>query len=400
MRVFVVEPDGAGGMVHYAYQLCAALQESGADVTLITGRHYELAGLPHRFTVDPRMRLWPAVGETPPTSRFARVATAVAHKVRRVWRGLRYAIEWERLTRHVIRERPDLVQFAIIRFPFQVVFLRRMRRAGIALTQICHEFEPRERTGLAQRFTRAASGAIYRTFDRIYLHGADMQRRFLSHFDVDPARTGVITHGNEAMFLDLVGDGADPRDDLGVPRDRPLALFFGGLRPSKGLDDLIAAWSEVADEVDAHLLVTGQPAGVDPGALARLAEDAGLAEHITIAAGYRPLDQVAGLFIHADVVVLPYRTATASGVLQLAFAFGKPVVATATGALAEDMVDGVTGHLVPPSDPPALARALIKILAAPAEASRMGEAARGASARFGWEPIAATLLRDAQEMTR
>ena len=61
MRMYLVETDGAGGMIHYAFQMASALSEAGADVTLITGVHYELAGVDAPFHVDPRLRLWPAV---------------------------------------------------------------------------------------------------------------------------------------------------------------------------------------------------------------------------------------------------------------------------------------------------------------------------------------------------
>jgi len=399
MRVFVVEPDGAGGMVHYAYQLCTALAGQGADVTLVTGRHYELASLPHNFTVDPRMHLWPAVGEEPPPSRVAALVAGLHHKARRTVRGLRYAAEWYRLTRHLLTERPDVVQFAIIRFPFQGIFLRRLRRAGITLTQICHEFEPRERGVLARSVNRWQSHTLYRSFDRIYLHGEESRRSFLRTFDINPALTTAIRHGNEAMFLDLMAADGDRRKRYGLPPDVRVCLFFGGLRPSKGIEDLINAWSLVIDETDAHLIVCGQPAGIEPTSLEELVSRLGLSARVTIDAGYLPLNEVSGLFEIADVVVLPYRSAMASGVLQLAYAFGKPVVATSRGAFTEDVEDGRTGFLVEPCDVAGLGRALVKVLDNPAEASRMGRAARSESEQFAWEPIAASIMADYRKMS-
>jgi len=399
MRIFVVEPDGAGGMVHYAYQLCGALSAEGADVTLITGKHYELAHLPHTFAVDTRISLWPAVGESDPESRLARLVVRGFRKVRRVWRGFRYAFVWARLTRHLLAERPDVVQFAIIRFPFQSLFLRRLRRAGIALTQICHEFEPRERTGFAQRLTRLSTRSVYHSFDRIYLHGEQLRSEFLEAFDVEPAAVSTISHGNEAMFLELVSDNAPPAIAASTPQDRPVALFFGGLRPSKGIEDLIEAWAHVVAEVDAHLLICGQPAGVDPAALRARADALAIGDHVTLDPGYLPLSAVSGLFNLADIVVLPYRSATASGVLQLAYAFGRPVVATDLGALSEDVDHGQTGLLVPPDNQQELGRAMIKLLSDRAEIERMGTMARSASDRYGWGPIARTILEDARELT-
>jgi hypothetical protein len=58
MKLFVVEPLGTGGMIHYAYQLCTALAKEGVEVTLVTAHNYELADFPHNFHVEKRMRLW------------------------------------------------------------------------------------------------------------------------------------------------------------------------------------------------------------------------------------------------------------------------------------------------------------------------------------------------------
>ena len=145
MRIVLVETDGAGGMIHYAYQMATALAEAGAEVTLITRRttNWPISPTGSRSHQDPAVAQRGARpdpgGPSPRLWRFAH------HKVRRVARAVRFAGAWERLTRFLIRERPDVVQFGTIRFPFQAFFLRRLHRAGLYLTQVCHEFEPRER---------------------------------------------------------------------------------------------------------------------------------------------------------------------------------------------------------------------------------------------------------------
>ncbi len=393
MRIFVVEQDGAGGLVHYAYQLCHALSEAGADVTLVTGQHYELADLPHSFAVEPRIKLWKAVGTSLPSSRLGSKGVRALRKIRRLFRGIRYSYEWHRLTRYLIGQRPDVVQFSSIRFPFQALFLRRLRRAGLTLTQICHEFEPRERGSVTRSLTIKASGAIFDSFDLIYLHGENNRERFHTLFDIPTAGTRAIRHGNESMFLDVAGHDTDP-----PPVGLPTALFFGGLRPSKGIEDLIEAWEHVRYEIDARLKICGEPAGIDPANLRELVERTGVAASVEIDARYQPMAQVGNLMRQATVVVLPYRSAAASGVLQVAYAFGVPVIATAVGTLTEDVEPGQTGLLVEPGDIAGLARALVKMLSDPNEARRMGAAARRTSDRFGWEPIATSILADYREL--
>ncbi len=394
MRVFVVEQDGAGGLIHYAYQLCHALSEAGADVTLVTGQHYELADLPHSFAVEPRIKLWKAVGTSLPESRLRSLSVRAFRKSRRLFRGVRYFYEWHRLTRYLIAQRPDIVQFSSIHFPFQAVFLRALRRAGLTLTQICHEFEPRERGSMTRSLTVKASGAIFESFDLIYLHGESNRESFHALFDIPTTRTRAIPHGNEAMFLRMADH------DAGLPPvELPTALFFGGLRPSKGIEDLVEAWEHVRYEVDARLKICGEPEGIEPADLRELVERTGVAVSVEIDARYQSMAEVADLMRQATVVVLPYRSAAASGVLQVAYAFGVPVIATAVGALAEDIEHGETGLLVEPGDIAGLARALVKMLSDPDEARRMGGAARRAADRFGWEPIAASIVADYRELT-
>jgi glycosyltransferase involved in cell wall biosynthesis len=393
MRIVVVEPDGSGGMIHYAFQMCTALADAGADVTLVTSHHYELADKEATFRVAPIMRLWAATEPTSGHHGPVRLLVWLGHKVRRATRAVRYAREWARATRFILRERPDIAQFAIIRFPFLAWFLRRIHRAGITLTQICHEFEPREARGPFRALHRSLSRAAYGYFSVIFLHGEHNRTRFLGLYPAQPTRTVVIPHGNENLFLQAKDPGGNLRNHYGIPAGRPVALFFGGLRPSKGLDDLIDAFALASHDVDAHLVVAGPPAGVDPAHLEHRAEKRAIGARCTIDPRYLPIAEVGPLIRTADVVVLPYRSATASGVLQVAYAFGRPVIASELGALTEDVVHGETGLLVAPGDVEGLASALVKLLDDPAEAIRMGANAAAAADRYSWPPIARTILR-------
>jgi len=390
MRIFVVEPDGAGCLLHYAFQMSAALAESGREVTLVTGRHYELEGVDAPFRVEPRMKLWPAV--EPPDARHL---PAPLRKFRRGWRGLRYVVEWHRLTRYLLRERPDLIQFSTIRFPIQALFLRRLHRAGLRLGQVCHEFEPREaRIGWLRRLNMRMANAAYRTFDMIFFHGDGHRDQFRELFDT-PADLVVIPHGDEGLLSRLADGGGDLRETYGLGPQQPVVLFFGGLRPSKGIPDLLQAFSMAREQApDAALVVAGYPAaGFDVDALRRLAAAANIEAAVTIDARYLPLSEVGPLVRTATIVALPYLSGTASGVLQVAYTFDRPVVVTDVGSLAEAVEHGVTGLVVPSGDPAALAAALSKLLADPDGTAAMGRAAGRASRdRFGWEAIAARVL--------
>jgi len=389
MRIILVEPDGAGGMLHYTFQMAAALAAEGADVTLVTGTHYELAGVEAPFHVEPRIRLWPAVEQPVST-----VLPAPLRRLRRVGRGIRFVWEWRRLGSYLLDQRPDLVQFSTIRFPFQAFTLRRLHKAGLRLTQVCHEFEPREaRLGWIRRINLRLAAAVYRTFDVIFFHGAAHRDRFVELFDT-PAAKVIIPHGDESLLTRLTDDGGDRREAYGLADDVPVVLFFGGLRPSKGLPDLLRGFALLRERIDASLIVAGNPAGgFDVDQFRVLADELGVGDDLTVDARYLPLEEIGPLVRTASVVALPYRTGTASGVLQAAYAFDRAVVVTDVGSLAEAVEHGETGFVVPPEDPMALAAALEKVIAEPALAEAMGAAAgRAGRERFGWEPIAKSIL--------
>lgn len=148
MKLIVVEPRGSGGMIHYAYQLCNALSDYITDVSLVTAHTYEMGKYPHKYRVVRLMNLW-GRDDTPAgeivRNRLWIIRRKVFRNVRRVFRGMRLFLQWIKLTVYLLRERPDIVQFGSIEFPFEAVFLRYLKSRGLLLSQICHEFEPRER---------------------------------------------------------------------------------------------------------------------------------------------------------------------------------------------------------------------------------------------------------------
>ena len=112
---------------------------------------------------------------------------------------------------------------------------------------------------------------------------------------------------------------------------------------------------------------------------------------------YIALGELGELMDLATVVVYPYRSSTQSGALQVAYTFGRPVIATAVGGLPEAVEDGRNGYLVPPGSPSALAEKISVLLENPSIATRMGEYARHLSqTRFSWDAVA-TQIRDVYE---
>lgn len=136
-------------------------------------------------------------------------------------------------------------------------------------------------------------------------------------------------------------------------------LFFGFIRPYKGLDDLIEALVLVRQTMSVELLVCGECWGNARSDLSRQIHDSGLEAEVTIRDEYLPDERLGEVFGNCDLVVLPYREATGSGVASIANLFSKPALVTDVGALPCAITPGRNGWVCRPSDPPDLARAII-----------------------------------------
>ncbi len=171
-------------------------------------------------------------------------------------------------------------------------------------------------------------------------------------------------------IFDLLRTG---RDGVGR-RDERTVLFFGRMSPYKGLETLAAAAPRIAERVpNLRLVIAGRPLpGYEVPVVSPLA-NGGTCEWRV---GHIADDEMCELFERAAVVVVPYVTASQSGVVSTAYGFRKPVVATSVGGLPEMVVDGVTGRVVAPGDPDALAAAIGDLLLDAEERGRMSERIR------------------------
>ena len=404
LRLVLVEPNGSGGLIHYSYQLCTALADEGADVTLITGKEYELAGLPHNFRVNNMLDLWslfdPQAGQTVHASAWARKWHKLRWTARRGQRAVRLISAWLRLTRYVSELKPDIVQFSKIHFPFEGIFLGQMRRQGLTLTQICHEFELREsRGGRFSALTLRAYADIYQDFSVIFFHARENCEKFLALFPfVENRRTHIIPHGNSKWLINHFPQNHDwngIQQRYGLQPGQPVVLFFGLLAPSKGIRDLIEAFALVRQSCDAKLLIAGYPTKhMNMAELTAQIAELGLTEHVILDPRYIPLDEIGALMGLATVAVYPYRSSTQSGALQVAYTFGRPVVATRVGGLPEAVEHGRSGFLVPAQSPAELGEGIMKLVTNPELAKLMGEYARHLSeTRFSWKTVARQILK-------
>jgi glycosyltransferase involved in cell wall biosynthesis len=377
----MVEFSPSGGLFHFALQMAEALAQAGHSVELITGPDPELSPR------VPGVRLVPIL----PTWHPGSTGPKLVRKARRVVRAVRHLESWRRVAVHLRRSRPDVVQWAELRFAIDgaVVAWLAGRRDAPVMVDVVHEPRPvshrRRRGGLHRRSPLLRSGlsAAYRRMDAVLVLGdgaaAAMRRAW-----PDVRRVEVMPHGDEGVFAALAQAPVPAAD--ATP---PVVLFFGTWTRYKGLDLLLDAFELLRRDLpDARLVLAGAPAA-DVDVITLLGRAAAIGG-VDARPGYVPSADVAGLVGSSRVVVAPYLTATQSGVVHVAQTFCRPVVATDVGDLAAVVRHGETGLLVPAGDAQALAWALARLLSDPAEAARLGRNAQRRLAEEGsWTQVAA-----------
>ncbi len=158
-------------------------------------------------------------------------------------------------------------------------------------------------------------------------------------------------------------DKITARKKLGLSA-KNIILYFGIIRDYKGFDILLNAIAELKDSgLDFHLLAGGECYGSDEK-YTQLISNLGISDYITWHNKYIPDSEVSNYFSAADVVALPYRTASQSGVTQMAYSYDLPVVVTKVGGLPEIVDEGQSGFTIEPENPTELANILEKNLKA------------------------------------
>lgn len=357
MRVHVVDPSAFTRP--YDHGLCSALARQGASVELITSAFaYGQAPPPDGYTVR-ELFYRHAVG--PPASRLRLASKLVEH----VPDMLRYRRRAEGV---------DVVHFQWL--PVQRIDVSLLPRPPVVLT--AHDLLPRDPHPGQERGQRR----LYDAVDAIIAHSYYGARQLVERLGVEAAKVSVIHHG---AFEHLLGPGTPlPRELQSVTA--PVVLFFGLLRPYKGLPALLEAWRQIDG---AELWVVGRPR-MALGPL-RAAAPSG----VRFVPRYVSDTELSAYFRRAQIVVLPYsRTERLdfSGVLATALAFGRPLVLSDVGSFSEVAAAGAA-RLVAPDDPLALAATLAELLSDEQARERLAAGARAAAAGpYSWANAAAKTL--------
>jgi len=331
MRVCLIAPvpPFRGGIAKYCYSLAKELEKRHELLLLSYRRQYPKLLFGNKSQIDPEVDRSRMVDE------FNRLSFDIDSA---------NPFSWLETSRRIASFNPDLVilpWWVSYWAPLYLYLLRFLDKRGIRVLFLCINVFEHEHSPLKNFLTRL----VLKRAGAVIVH-SELERSQVLAFN---PRATVIKH-----LLPLFRYHPAPRE--GSERALNL-LFFGFVRPYKGLDTLLKALG-LLKERDIALRVAGE-FWQDKGEYLALIDELGISGKVEIEDRYLSDQEMSRLFAWADLAVLPYKKTITSGVIATAYGFGKPVLATAVGGFPEVVEDGRTGRIVPPDDPQALADGIL-----------------------------------------
>lgn len=369
MKIIIVGPayPYRGGISAFGERLANEYRREGDEVEMYT------------FTLQYPSFLFP--GKTQYSDGPAPEGLSITRRINSV-----NPLNWISVGREIAKKRPDLL---ITNFwlpfmaPCQGTIERIVRRNGhtrvVALLHniIPHEHRPGDRI-LSRYFVRSTQSFV--AMSKAVLED-------LGQFDTKKPRA-FCPHPLYDHYGELIPK-EEARRQLGLDPDGHYVLFFGFIRAYKGLDLLLEAMGDTRlKEAGIKLIVAGEFYG-DPKPYMEQIERLEIKESTLLFTEFIPDDKVNLYFRACDIVVQPYKSATQSGVAQIAFHFEKPMIVTNVGGLAEIVPDGKVGYVVEP-EPKQIADAIVRYFNEEREAA-FTEGVREEKKKYSWSKMRETI---------
>ncbi|MBI4454422.1 MAG: glycosyltransferase [Acidobacteria bacterium] len=288
-------------------------------------------------------------------------------------------LSWRAAARYILQQGPDVAVFQYWHPYFSLVYraiVTRLNARNIPVVLVCHNVVPHERHPVATLLRNR----MFATVERFLVH-SDQDRQVLEQLQ-PRAKIFRAHHPVYQLFEEPTVTRESARRSLGLSQDENIILFFGHVRPYKGLETLLRSLPRILKRQTVRLLIAGEFYG-SRRTYDRLMRNLGLQSYVIVHDHYIANEMVAQYFKAANLLVLPYHDATQSGIIPTAYFFDLPVVTTSVGGLPEAVLDGKTGFLVPPKNPAALAETIMDYFQAGRETAFRNEIL-GFKKQFSW----------------
>lgn len=366
MKIAVIGPTYPyrGGISHYNTLLCKALSNKHTVIPISFKRMY------------PKL-LFPGKDQKDLTSE---------HKIGIPAEELLDSLNpfsWLQVFLKIRRTKADLLimywwtPFFMPVFSFISFLVKRFSSTKILF--LCHNVLPHDKTFLDKALTKL----VLLNSDYFIVHSQEDMDNLIKM--IPDANVKKSVHPTYDIFT----KEQEKTDISSLKLRKNVILFFGFVRQYKGLIYLIQSMPFILKEIDLDLLIVGE-FWKDKKEYLDEIQHLGISDHVKIVDKYVPNELTGNYFDRADIVVLPYTSATNSGIVQMAFGFNKPVIVTNVGGLPEAVSDNKTGFVVEPENAKPIANAVIRFYKENKTKTFIGNIKKNSSA-FSWNRIVETI---------
>lgn len=274
--------------------------------------------------------------------------------------------------------------------PIDYYFLNIIKKKyGIKLIITVHDILPFNQKFYDLRFHKK----IYELADHIIVQAENNIKRFRELFENLSYKVIMIPHGHFLEYADVL-DKNSARKHLNIDSNGLVMLFFGQIKKVKGVNILLEAFVEINKKYpNLKLILAGNPWKDDFSQYQKIIDDNNLGSVIRTDIRYIKDEEIKYYYSASDICILPYLDVYQSGVIQLAYAYRKPVVATNIGAFKETVIDGKTGFLCEPGSINSLVNAIENAIKKMENLELMGEAGyKYVDKKYSWNSIAYKII--------
>jgi glycosyltransferase involved in cell wall biosynthesis len=332
----------------YAFGLAMALVSKGVGVDVIGSNDIDSPEL----HVTTNLRFLNFRGNQHKSTNFAA----------KLWK---LAVYYAHLMRYAARSKPRILHILWnnkIELFDRTTLMVYYKLCGKKIAFTAHNVNQARRDAKDSLLNRITLRIQYRLCDHIFVHTQKMKDELCQDFGVAENTVTVIRHPINDAFPDTDLTPSEAKRLLGLQENEKAVLFFGRIRPYKGIEHLLAAFQLLAaNHSNYRLIIAGEPKkGSEEyrNQIEQTVKTEFTPGQVIMKIQFIPDEEMEVHLKAADVLVLPYKEIFQSGVLFLAYSFGLPVVATDVGSFREEIVEGKTGFLCQPGDPAELAKAI------------------------------------------
>jgi glycosyltransferase involved in cell wall biosynthesis len=337
----------------YAYGLSLALALKGVKLDVIGNRELECP----EILAQPTVTFLALHGDLRQTAALTR---RLSQHLAVYWRMIGYAATAKPRIFHILWN----YKFHLFDRTLLMLYYKML---GKRIVLTAHNVNAAARDGNESMANRLSLKFQYRLSDHIFVHTDKMKAELHSDFGVAEKAVSVIPFGVNNSVPDTDLTSVEAKRRLGVDSKDKVILFFGRMRPYKGLDYLVDAFQQIAlRDKSYRLIIAGEPKKDSERHWREIQESInrkGIGDRVIQEARFIRDEEAEIYFKAADVLVLPYNQVFQSGVLFLAYSFGLPVIATDVGSLRDDIVEGRTGYVCQPCDAMDLAKSIARYFA-------------------------------------